>query len=188
VRAPNRWSPRSTAHSYIYDAGKQKVVVIERGKLTVIAQWPIQEYIGLAPLPDAEHHPYVRKNVPIALDETHQRLFVGARFDEESSMLVVFDTQTGKQATKLPMGGWVDEMAIDPASGRIYASCGKESGGVAAAYMFKDLDTDHYQLLGKVATAFIGKTATLVPSLKRYYVSVPNFQNGGARILVYRVQ
>ena len=65
MRAPNRWSPRSTAHSYIYDAGKQKVVVIERGKLTVIAPWPIQEYIGLAPLPDAEHHPYVRKNVPL---------------------------------------------------------------------------------------------------------------------------
>jgi DNA-binding beta-propeller fold protein YncE len=173
---------------YLNDAGNHQVAVIDRVKLTVIAKWPIQEYVGLAPVPDAEHHPYVRKNVAIALDETHHRLFVGARFAEESSMMVVFDTQTGKEVTKLPMGGWVDEMVYDPASGRIYAACGKDPGGGGAAYVFKELDPDHYELLGKVATAFMGKTATLVPSLKRYYVSVPHFQNDGAKILVFEVQ
>ena len=173
---------------YLNDAGDNTVAVIDRVKLKVIATWPIQEYVGLAPLPDAEHHPYVRKNVAIALDEAHHRLFVGARFAEESSMMVVFDTETGKEVTKLPMGGWVDEMDFDPGNRRIYASCGKEPGGGGAAYVFKELDPDHYQLLGKVATGLMAKTATLVPSLKRYYVSVPHFQNDGAKILVYSVQ
>lgn len=173
---------------YLNNAGSHQVAVIDRDKMTLIAQWPIQEYAGLAPLPDAEHHPYVRKNVAIALDETHHRLFVGARVAEDKSLMVVFDTQSGKEVTNLPMGGWVDEMAFDPASGRIYASCGKDPGGSGAAYVFKEIDPDHYQLLGKVATALMAKTATLVPSLKRYYVSVPHFQNDGAKILVYSVQ
>ena len=173
---------------YLNNADSHQVAVVDRVKLTVIAQWPIQEYAGLAPVEDAEHHPYVRKNVAIALDEAHHRLFVGARFAEEKSLMVVFDTQSGKEVTNLPMGGWVDEMAFDPASSRIYAACGKELGGGGAAYVFKEIDPDRYQLLGKVATALMAKTATLVPSLKRYYVSVPHFQNDGAKILVHAVQ
>jgi hypothetical protein len=39
--------------------------------------------------------------------------------------------------------------------------------------VFKQTDPDHYQLLGKVPTGAIAKTALWVPELKRMYVAVP---------------
>jgi hypothetical protein len=39
--------------------------------------------------------------------------------------------------------------------------------------VFKEMDADHYQLLGKVPTGAIAKTSLLVPELKRFYAVVP---------------
>ena len=39
--------------------------------------------------------------------------------------------------------------------------------------MFKQVDADHYQPLGKLITAADAKTSLLVPELKRFYVAVP---------------
>jgi hypothetical protein len=46
-------------------------------------------------------------------------------------------------------------------------------GSTGTIAVFKQLDPDHYQLLGKVPTGAIAKTALWVPELKRVYVAVP---------------
>src|SRR6202047_1876041 len=65
----------------------KQVGIIDRNKLQVISTWPIPE-AGV--------------NTPMALDEIHHRLFVGAR---EPAEVVVFDTDTGEVIPKIPCVG-----------------------------------------------------------------------------------
>ena len=39
--------------------------------------------------------------------------------------------------------------------------------------VFKEIDPDHFQLLGKVATGALAKSGLWVPELKRFYAAVP---------------
>ena len=39
--------------------------------------------------------------------------------------------------------------------------------------VFRQLDPDHYKLIGKVPTGALAKTGFLVPEWKRYYSAVP---------------
>ena len=78
------------------------------------------------------------------------------------------DTETGKVVQTLDSVGGADEVQFDPATGRIYFV-----GTTGTLAVFKQLDPDHYQLLGKVPTGALAKTALYVPELKRMYVAVP---------------
>jgi DNA-binding beta-propeller fold protein YncE len=119
----------------------------------------------------------------IALDEDHHRLFVGCRNSDMGGNIVVIDTQTGKEIEGLPIGGWVDYLAWDPLSKRIYASC-----GTGYAYVYQEREPDRYELAGKAETAVMAKTALLVPELHRLFVSVPHIGGAPARILVFQIQ
>jgi hypothetical protein len=48
----------------------------------------------------------------MALDEAHQRLFVGCR----SGAVVVFDSNTGRELTTLPITKGIDDMEFDTVS------------------------------------------------------------------------
>src|SRR5262249_60513927 len=82
--------------------------------------------------------------------------------------VVVVGTETGTAVETLASVGGADEAHFDPASGRIYFV--RTTGPLA---VFKQLDPDHYQLLGKFPTGALAKTALYVPELKRMYVAVP---------------
>jgi DNA-binding beta-propeller fold protein YncE len=137
--------------------GDSHLKVIDLEKRTVAAEWPITG----GPAPHAS-----------GLDAAHHRLFVGSRVKGghryEPGKLVVMDTQTGKVVQALDSVGGADEVQYDAPTGRIYFV-----GTTGTLAVFKQVDPDHYQLLGKVPTGAIAKTGLWVPELKRMYIAVP---------------
>jgi len=98
-------------------------------------------------------------------------------------MLDVFDTETGKVVTALPLAKGVDDVVYDPERKRVYVACAE---GILDVYQQRD--PDHYVLIDKVPTGIMGKNCLLVSSLNRFYVGVPKYGNVESKILVYRVQ
>src|SRR3984893_2701479 len=144
--------------------GNSHVAVVDLEKRAVVAQWPI---IG-GPVPHTA-----------GLDVAHHRLFVGSRtvahtgnvgggHQHEPGKLVVMDTETGKVVQVLDSVGGADDLQYDAATGRIYFV-----GTTGTVAVFKEIDPDHFEPLGKVPTGAIAKTGLWVPELKRFYAAVP---------------
>jgi hypothetical protein len=144
--------------------GNSHVAVVDLEKRAVVAQWPI---IG-GPVPHTA-----------GLDATRHRLFVGSRtvahtgdvgggHQREPGKLVVMDTETGKVVQVLDTVGGADDLHYDAATGRIYFV-----GTTGTVAVFKEIDPDHFEPLGKVPTGAIAKTGLWVPELKRFYSAVP---------------
>ena len=157
---------------YVDLMDQNKIAVVDRKKRALVATWPVTK---------------CKKNIAAGLDEAHHRLFVGCRDTETTGTLDVFDTETGKELEVYPLGGWVDYIAYDPVTGRIYASCGAPVPGGGSIYVFQSNAGGHYTLLSKTPTAPRAKTALYVPEIKRLFVSVPHFEED-ARILFFQVE
>ena len=153
---------KSSPKMYVNNRAKNQVDVVDREKRAVVASWPVTK---------------CKTNVAMAFDEANHRLFIGCR----SGQISVLDTQTGKEVTALPITKGVDDIVFDPAGKRIYASCDGD------ADVYEQSDAGNYKLLGEVATAPMGRTALLVPQLKRYFVAVPQHGAANAEILVFEV-
>jgi DNA-binding beta-propeller fold protein YncE len=147
---------------YVNNKAKNRITVVNRWKRSIVAEWPLT--LGSV-------------NVAMALDEAHQRLFVGCR----SGQIVVFDTNTGKELQALPIAKGVDDIVYDPESKRLYAAC---DGSVA---VYEAIDADHFKDLGSVATGPSAKTARLVPELNRYYVAAPAGGEKPARVIAFSI-
>src|SRR5712671_5391893 len=147
----------SSPKLYVVMGDTSQVVVIDREKRSVIASWPITG----GPEPHA-----------VALDAPNHRLFIGSRVKRshvyKPGKLVVMDADNGKVIDALDTEGGVDEVEWEPKSRRIYYT-----GTTGFIEVFKQLDADHYQSLGKVATGVLAKTSLLVPELSRFYSAVP---------------
>jgi hypothetical protein len=144
--------------------GESHAEVIDLEKRAVVAEWPITG----APVPHTA-----------ALDSAHHRLFVGSRMKPhegeiggghqyEPGKLVVMDTETGKIVQALDSVGGADHIDFDPSTGRIYFV-----GTTGAVAVFKELDPNHFELLGKVPTGALAKSGLWVPELGRFYSAVP---------------
>lgn len=144
--------------------GESHTQVIDLEKRAIVADWPITG----APVPHTA-----------AVDEVHHRLFVGSRMRQhegeiggghqyEPGKLAVIDTETGKVVQVLDSIGGADNMDFDPASGRIYFV-----GTTGTVAVFKEVDPNHFEMLGKVPTGAIAKSGLWVPELKRFYSAVP---------------
>jgi len=153
---------KSSPRIYLNNRAKSQVDVIDREKRTLIASWPIT--LG-------------KTNVAMAYDEANHRLFIACR----SGGIVVFDTQSGKELSVLPITKGVDDLVFDAASKRIYASC---DGDVS---VYQQSAPDSYKLLGKVATGPLARTALLAPQINRYFVAVPQRGTTNAEIMVFEV-
>jgi len=119
-------------------------------------------------------------NTPMALDETHNRLFIAGR---TPGVLAVLNTDTGKVIATLPAADGVDDLAFDPQTRRIYLA-----GGEGFVSVFHQIDADHYESIGKVSTGNRGKIGVLVPDLQRYYVATANKGTTPARIMIFQTQ
>ena len=75
----------------------------------------------------------------------------------------------------------VDDITYDAASKRVYAACD------GAVDIYQQSTPDSYELVANVPTGPMGRTARLVPELKRYFVAVPQHDTTGAKILVFEV-
>jgi DNA-binding beta-propeller fold protein YncE len=143
---------------YVNNKAKNQIEVVDRWTNRVVSSWPVK---------------LCKDNVALALDEQHQRLFVGCR----TGQISVFDTNTGKELLALPIDKGVDDMVYDVNSKRIYVAA---NGSIN---VLEETDADHYKDLGKAPTAVGAKTALLVPDLNRYFVAVPADSGHNARIL-----
>ena len=150
-------------------AGLPKVGVVDREKHEQTAAWPLKGVPGV---------------VALALDETHHGLSGGSR---NPPMLIVLDTESGKQITELDGVEGIDDLWYDAEHNRIYASGGR---GAAAGfvYVYQQKDADHYELMAKVPTRANAQTSIWVPQLNRYYVSASANDKENAAILVFEPQ
>lgn len=157
---------------YINMMDQNKIAVVNRKTRQLVAAWPVTKG---------------HKNIAIALDEVHHRLFVGCRNTETSGVIVIFDTQTGKELkTTLRIAGWVDYLVYDPLAKHLYGTCGPQIGDSGYVYAFAGDGEGGYTLLTKAPTALRAKTGLYVPELGQIFVAVPHFE-GPARILSFRV-
>jgi hypothetical protein len=86
--------------------------------------------------------------------------------------MIVMDTDTGKVIAQFVAVGGSDEMFFDAASQRIYLQ-----GYEGIADVWKELDPDRYESIGRIQGGVHGKTSLLVPDLERYYVAVSQHQD-----------
>ena len=154
---------KGSSRIYVNNKAKSQVDVIDREKRELIASWPVTKG---------------KVNVAMALDEANHRLFIACR----GGQIIVMDTQTGKEIAVLPITKGVDDLAYDPGSKRIYAACDGDTD------VYEQSDPDNYKLLAKVPTGPLGRTALLVPDLKRYFVAVPQHGTTNAEVLVFEVR
>jgi hypothetical protein len=146
---------------YVNNRAQNKIAVIDRWKNTVVTSWPVT---------------LAKDNVAMALDEPHQRLFVGCR----SGQVVIFDTNTGKELQAIPIAKGIDDLQYDAASKRLYAI------GGGSVDVFHQTDADHYEALGSFAVGADAKTGRLVPEMNRYFAAVP--QGPGVEASVHSLQ
>lgn len=149
---------------YVNIRDRGVIGVIDRDKKTVMSTWSLDGMQG---------------NTPLALDEANRRLFVAGR---KPARFLVLDSESGKIISNLPTAEITDDMLFDRASKRIYVACSE------FAVVYLQVDADHYREIGRAPTGFRGKTAVLVPQLKRYYVAVPRHGDKPAGVNVYQVQ
>jgi len=152
----------SSPRLYVNNKAKNQVDVVDREKRTLVASWPVSK---------------CKTNVAMAFDEANHRLFVACR----TGQIAVLDTQSGKEIATLPITKGVDDLIYDPASKRIYAAC---DGNVD---VYQQSGPDQYKRLAQVPTGTMGRTARLVPELKRYFVAVPQHGADAAKILIFDV-
>ena len=156
---------KSGPRMFVNITGKDAVGVIDREKRTVIATWPIGQ--------EGKH------NVAMAFDEAAHRLFISTNNPER---LIVLNSDSGAIVASLPCGYMVDDLAYDAKSKRIYVT------GSDFVDVFQQKDADHYEQVGRVASAFRAKTAILIPELNRYYLAVPRHEDKVAEVRVFEVQ
>jgi DNA-binding beta-propeller fold protein YncE len=144
---------------------KNQIDVFDREKLTKIATWPVTT---------------CKKNTVMALDESTHRMFVACH----EGQLVVVDLNTGKELQTLPIGQGADDIDFDTETKRIYVASG---GGKGSVDVYRELDADHYESLGKFVSAPGAATARLITELNEYVVLAPAQKNQPAQVLIFHV-
>jgi DNA-binding beta-propeller fold protein YncE len=104
-------------------------------------------------------------NYPMALDAAGHRLFVGCR---KEPMVVVLDTESGKEVASVPIPGDTDDLFFDAKRERLYASCGE---GYLA--VIQRGEKDRYEPLEKIATVKGARTSLFDGETGRLYLVVP---------------
>jgi hypothetical protein len=159
---------KSKAETFVTLTGATNIGVVDLKKREQVSAWPT----GLA------------GNVALALDENHHRLFDGVR---EPATLIVLDTESGKEVSRLEGVAGIDDLWYDSAHSHVYASGGR-GFDVGFVYTYQQKDADHYELIGKVPTAPGAGTSFWLPELNRLFVGAPANDKEGAAILVFEPQ
>jgi DNA-binding beta-propeller fold protein YncE len=143
----------------------KKIAVVNRETRTTITTWATASATA---------------NFPMALDETHHRLFVGFR---KPAKLTVYDTNSGKIVANLDTVGDADDIFYDSSRQRIYIA-----GGDGFLSIFQQVDLDHYQPVTKIPTAARARTALFEPELDRFYLAIPHRSSQRAEVRIYSAQ
>lgn len=140
------------------------VMVVDRAKKTVLAQWRL---------------PGAGANFPMALDEVDQRLFVGCR---RPAKLLVLNSTTGKEVAEVDLVGDCDDLYWDNGEKRLYAT-----GGAGEIQVFAPVGAATYREIARVKTAAGARTSLFDPVGPVLYVAVPHRGEQQAQIRVFSI-
>jgi DNA-binding beta-propeller fold protein YncE len=151
---------------YLCMPSPSELLVIDTDKNKIVQHYPIKKAGGAH---------------PVALDEANHRIFVGCR---KKPMVVVMDSESGKEITSVDIPGDVDDLYYDAKRKRLYASCGEGSLAV-----IRQKGADSYELQEKITTVKDARTSFFDPDTSRLYLAVPR-QKGknGPEIWVYEAR
>jgi hypothetical protein len=142
-----------------------KIAVIDRTTMKVIAMWPV---------------PAAEQNAMAALDEPHHRLFVGCR---KPGTVVVMNSDTGAITNSLPSPLRSDQILFDETANRLYSP-----GGEGFIAVYDTSEPDHMKTIAKVPTAAGAKTGILVPEMKELILAVsPGETKAMAKVLTFEI-
>ncbi len=157
----------SGSNIYVNLPDLKQIAVIDR-KTSAISRWPMT----------LEH------NFPMALDESHHRLFVATH---QPARLAVFDTANGHSVASLPCVQDADDVYYDSGRQRIYVS-----GGEGFLSVFQQTDPDHYRLAARIPSALGARTSGYFgkgrKGFDRFFLGVPARADHGAELWIYTVQ
>ncbi len=145
------------------DAGNV-VESIDR-KTGAVTKWPLK---GL------------RSNYAMALNEEDHRLFTVTR---KTPMMVVLNTETGKEVTRLRAAGECDDVFFDASRKRIYVI-----GAEGFISVFQQNDPDHYELIANVPSGIGIRTGFYFTRRDRFYVGVPAKGSEPAQVWTYEAE
>ena len=162
----------------VVDSGKQllyvnlvdesAVAVVDLRQRRAIATWKLPAGAG--------------RNLAIALDIPHARLYVACRESPMHGSVFVLDAASGRAITRLPIGGYPDGIAIDHERQRIYVST-----GVGQVDTYAIAAGDVYRRQPPVDTAVMAKTSLYSRELDRLFVSLPHLTTD-AQIMIFAPQ
>jgi hypothetical protein len=141
--------------------GARRIVVIDRKRSEIIANWPVQ----------------AQSNFPMAFDEPGRRLYVGCR---APAKILVYDTESGKPVADFSTVGDTDDLFYEQRTRRLFV-CGGE--GFVAVHQKEQ--NDHFSQLAKIPTAPGARTALFVPAMDRLFVAVPKRGSQSAELREY---
>ena len=118
-----------------------------------------------------------KANYPMALDEDNHRLFVVTR---RPPLVIVLDTDTGKEVARVPVGGSCDDVYFDAERKRIYAL-----GGEGFISVVQQNDPNHYALKANIPTTVGVRTGVFFGT--SLYAGVPAAGLEPAQIWNYAV-
>jgi DNA-binding beta-propeller fold protein YncE len=151
---------------FINLAQTNKVAVIDRKTMKVLALWPV---------------PAAEQNSMVAFDEAHHRLFLGCR---KPGMVVTMNSDTGEITGTVPGPLRADELLFDAANHRLYMP-----GGEGFIGIYDTADPDHLKTIAKVPSAPGAKTGILLPDQKKLVLAVsPGETKATAQILTFAIQ
>lgn len=152
-------------HIYVNVPDAGNVVESIDRKTGAVAKWPLK---GL------------RDNYAMALNEEDHRLFTVTR---KTPMMVVLDTSTGNEVTRLRAAGECDDVYFDASRKRIYVI-----GGEGFISVFQQSDPNHYELLANVPSGIGVRTGYFFTKRDRFYVGVPAKGNEPAQVWTYEAE
>ncbi len=143
-----------------------KIAVIDRKAMKVIAIWPV---------------PAAQQNAMVAFDEPHHRLYVGCR---KPGMVAVMNSDTGAVTNSVASPLRSDQILFDPAANRLYSP-----GGEGYMAVYDTSDPDHLKTVAKVTTAPGAKTGILVQEKKQLALAAsPGDTKAMAKVLTFDVK
>src|SRR6202790_3787354 len=122
----------------------------------------------------------LRANYAMALNEEDHRLFTITR---KTPMMVVLDTQSGKEIARLRAAGECDDVFFDASRKRIYAI-----GGEGMISVFQQNDREHYELVASVPAAIGIRAGYYSAKRDRFYVAVPAKGIEPAQVWTYETE
>ena len=144
---------------------KSEIQVADVSNKTILDRWPTAA---------------ARACFPMALDEWHERVFVGCR---NPARLLVFDASTGKSVGSTDIVGDTDDLFYDAPRRRIYII-----GGQGFIDVLQQQDPDHYEGIARYRTPPGSRTGLYVPEWRRLFVAVPHRGQQDCQILIFEAK